>query len=79
MIKIIKGTYGRETKNGVEAMTKNSEPFELSASREAELIAAGVAVKVEEEARPKSRRKATKTPEKLYDDDKRESGLLIEE
>lgn len=79
MIKIIKGTYGRVTDNGVEAMTPGSEPFALSESREAELIAAGVAEKVQEEARPKSKRKAVKTP-KLYDDDnKRDSGLLTEE
>lgn len=48
MIKIIKGTYGRVTSDGVEAMTKKSAPFSLSKAREAELIAAGVAVKVEE-------------------------------
>ena len=48
MIKIIKGTYGRVTSAGVEAMTKSSAPFSLSKAREAELIAAGVAVKVEE-------------------------------
>ena len=50
MIKMIKGTYGRVVKGGVEAMTKHSAPFSLSESREAELVAAGVAVKVEEPA-----------------------------
>lgn len=47
MIKMIKGTYGRVVSGGVEAMTKHSEPFSLPETREAELIAAGVAVKVE--------------------------------
>lgn len=50
MIKMVKGTYGRVTKGGVEAMTKHSAPFSLSKTREAELVAAGVAVKVEEPA-----------------------------
>lgn len=79
MIKIIKGTYGRVTADGVEAMTKNSPPFELSESREAELIAAGVAEKVEEPPKPKTKRKAVTNPEKLYNDEKRDSGLLSEE
>ena len=48
MIKMIKGTYGRKVNGVVEAMTKHSAPFSLSESREAELVAAGVAVKVEE-------------------------------
>lgn len=48
MIKIIKGTYGRVVNGKVEAMTKRSAPFSLSEAREAELIAAGVAEKVEE-------------------------------
>lgn len=48
MIKIIKGTYGRVRNGVVEAMTERSAPFSLSEKREAELIAAGVAVKVEE-------------------------------
>ena len=52
MIKMIKGTYGRVEDGVVEAMTPRSAPFELSEKREAELVAAGVAVKVEE---PKSR------------------------
>lgn len=47
MIKMIKGTYGRVVSGGVEAMTKYSAPFSLPETREAELIAAGVAVKVE--------------------------------
>ena len=50
MIKMIKGTYGRVVGGEVEAMTKHSPPFTLSAAREAELVAAGVAVKVEEPA-----------------------------
>ena len=54
MIKMIKGTYGRVVNGTVEAMTKHSEPFSLSESREAELVAAGVAVKVEETAEAKA-------------------------
>lgn len=50
MIKMIKGTYGLVVDGGVEAMTKHSAPFKLSEKREAELVAAGVAVKVEEPA-----------------------------
>ena len=50
MIQMIKGTYGRVVNGSVEAMTKHSAPFKLSAAREAELVAAGVAVKVEEPA-----------------------------
>ena len=50
MIQMIKGTYGRVVNGTVEAMTKHSAPFKLSAAREAELVAAGVAVKVEEPA-----------------------------
>lgn len=50
MIKMIKGTYGRVVNGVVEAMTKGSAPFSLSEAREAELVAAGVAVKVEEPA-----------------------------
>lgn len=50
MIRMIKGTYGLVKNGTVEAMTKDSDPFSLSAKREAELIAAGVAVKVEEPA-----------------------------
>ena len=48
MIQMVKGTYGRVVNGGVEAMTKRSAPFSLPKAREAELIAAGVAVKVEE-------------------------------
>ena len=51
MIRMIKGTYGRVVSGGVEAMTKHSAPFSLSEAREAELVAAGVAVKVEEPAK----------------------------
>lgn len=47
MIQMIKGTYGRKVNGAVEAMTKHSPPFSLSEKREAELVAAGVAVKVE--------------------------------
>ena len=54
MIRIIKGTYGRVIDGVVEPMTKDSPPFKLSASREAELVAAGVAVKVEEPAKASS-------------------------
>lgn len=54
MIKMIKGTYGRVVNGTVEAMTKHSAPFKLSAAREAELVAAGVAVKVEEPTQAKA-------------------------
>lgn len=47
MIRMLKGTYGLEKNGTVEAMTKHSGPFSLPESREAELIAAGVAEKVE--------------------------------
>ena len=50
MIQMVKGTYGRVVNGSVEAMTKRSAPFSLSETREAELVAAGVAVKVEEPA-----------------------------
>ena len=50
MIQMIKGTYGRVVNGAVEAMTTRSAPFSLSKAREAELVAAGVAVKVEETA-----------------------------
>lgn len=50
MIQIIKGTYGRVVGGTVEAMTKRSAPFSLPAAREAELVAAGVAVKVDDPA-----------------------------
>ncbi len=54
MIRMTKGTYGLVSDGVVQAMTKNSAPFSLSEEREAELIAAGVAEKVE-------------TPESQYD------------
>lgn len=54
MIKMIKGTYGRVTNGTVEAMTKHSAPFKLSEKREAELVAAGVAEKVEEPTQAKA-------------------------
>ena len=54
MIKMIKGTYGRVANGTVEAMNKHSAPFKLSEKREAELVAAGVAVKVEEPAQAKA-------------------------
>lgn len=54
MIRMVKGTYGRVVNGVVEAMTKRSAPFSLSEKREAELIAAGVAVKVEEPAQVKT-------------------------
>lgn len=46
MIQMVKGTYGRRVNGRVEAMTKHSGPFSLTEAREAELVAAGVAVKV---------------------------------
>ena len=54
MIQISKGTYGHKVNGVVEAKTKHSAPFSLSEKREAELIAAGVAVKVEEPAQAKA-------------------------
>ena len=54
MIRMIKGTYGRVENGVVEAMTPRSAPFSLSEAREAELVAAGVAVKVEEPAKVKA-------------------------
>lgn len=54
MIRMVKGTYGRMVGGVVEAMTKRSAPFSLSEAREAELVAAGVAVKVEEPAQAKA-------------------------
>lgn len=54
MIKMTKGTYGLRVDGAVEAMTKNSPPFSLSADREAELVKAGVAVYVEETAEKKA-------------------------
>ena len=54
MIKMIKGTYGRVANGVVEAMTKRSAPFSLPEAREAELVEAGVAVKVEENTGAKS-------------------------
>ena len=47
MIQMVKGTYGRMVGGRVEAMTKHSGPFSLTETREAELVKAGVAVKVE--------------------------------
>lgn len=48
MIKIINGTYGYKNPktNRLEAKTSKSEPFELDAKREQELIDAGVAERV---------------------------------
>ena len=54
MIRMVKGTYGRVVGGVVEAMTKHSAPFSLPEAREAELVAAGVAVKVEEPAQAKA-------------------------
>ena len=48
MIQMVKGTYGRMVNGRVEPMTKNSGPFSLTEAREAELVKAGVAVKVDE-------------------------------
>ena len=48
MIKMIKGTYGLRRKDGtLEAMTSRSGPFSINEAREAELVALGVAEKVE--------------------------------
>lgn len=47
MIRITKGTYGLLKNGAVEAITKHSAPFSLSAEREAELVALGVAEVVE--------------------------------
>jgi len=48
MIQMQKGTYGLVQNGVVRPMTKHSEPFSLPKDREAELVAAGVAVYVEE-------------------------------
>ncbi|MCM1150010.1 MAG: response regulator receiver protein [Butyricicoccus sp.] len=53
MIQMVKGTYGRMANGRVEAMTKHSGPFSLTEAREAELVKAGVAVKVEESEKAK--------------------------
>ena len=55
MIRMIKGTYGRVVNGVVEAMTKHSGPFSLSKTREAELVAAGVAEQVEEAEAPQAK------------------------
>ena len=47
MIKIIKGSYGLKVDGVVTAMRPGSDPFSLSEAREAELVALGVAEKVE--------------------------------
>jgi hypothetical protein len=47
MIKIIKGSYGLKVGGTVKAMGPGSDPFTLSEAREAELVALGVAEKVE--------------------------------
>lgn len=47
MIRITKGTYGLLKNGAVEAITKHSAPFSLTAEREAELVALGVAEVVE--------------------------------
>ena len=49
MIRMIKGTYGKVVNGVVEAMTKRSGSFSLPETREAELVALGVAEKVENE------------------------------
>ena len=68
MIRIIKGTYGLEKGGVVRPMTKHSEPFKLSEAREAELVAAGVAVYVEE---------TTKTKEKMAESSANETGVSV--
>lgn len=52
MIKIIKGSYGLRVNGVVTAMAAGSAPFSLSEAREAELVALGVAEKVEEPESP---------------------------
>lgn len=47
MIQMICGTYGHYINGQVIARTKDSDPFELSPEREAELVAAGFAQYVE--------------------------------
>lgn len=47
MIRIIKGSYGLEAEGIVKAMGPGSEPFTLSKERESELVALGVAEKVD--------------------------------
>lgn len=47
MIRIIKGSYGLEADGTVKAMGPGSEPFSLSEERESELVALGVAEKVD--------------------------------
>lgn len=54
MIRMTKGTYGLKVNGTVEAMTKNSKSFSLSADREAELVKAGVAAYVEKPAEEKT-------------------------
>lgn len=44
MIRMIKGTYGLVKNGTVEPMTKHSPAFSINATREAELVEAGVAV-----------------------------------
>ena len=44
MIRMIKGTYGLVMNGTVEPMTKHSTAFSINSTREAELVAAGVAV-----------------------------------
>lgn len=68
MIKIIKGTYGRVVNGAVEAMTKDSAPFSLPKTREAELVAAGVAVKVEEPTPEKPGKKTKKAESRKADE-----------
>ena len=43
MIRMIKGTYGLVKSGTVEPMTKHSPAFSINATREAELVEAGVA------------------------------------
>lgn len=76
MIKMIKGTYGRMVNGVVEAMTPRSAPFKLPKKREAELVAAGVAVKVEDPVQATAK-KADKVLD--LDDGKQDSGLLDED
>lgn len=65
MIRMVKGTYGLKVGGIVEAKTKHSEPFTLPESREAELVAAGVAeyVDVPTPKGKSKKREAVKAPE----------------
>lgn len=60
MIRMIKGTYGLVKNGTVEPMTKHSPAFSINATREAELVEAGVAVY---EAEPENTPSESQRPE----------------